>query len=144
MGMLQRMELVMENDEVLVIPGHLVRILEIDQVWDWNDPLPNGEDNIVTTFEQAQICLDRAAAVPYTTACGISSMDQLERLARVRDITWIGLFFEGEPPQSFFVPYEDDLPTPTGVPNRLMTAARDEEGNLWIWIDGGGDPAGRR
>ena len=37
-----------------------------------------------------------------------------------------------------------DLPTPTGVPNRLMTAARDEEGNLWIWIDGGGDPAGRR
>ena len=42
------------------------------------------------------------------------------------------------------MPYEDDLPTPTGVPNRLMTAARDEEGNLWIWIDGGGDPAGRR
>ena len=102
MSMLLRMELTMENDEVLVVPGPLVPFLEIGHVWDWNDP---------------------------------------ERIARFRDISWIDLFYEGEDvPQSFFVPYEDDRPTPVGTPNRLMQTAFDEAGNLWIYIDGDKPP----
>lgn len=137
MSMLQRMELTLENDEVIIIPGVLVRILELSDTWEWNDPLPNGGgDNIVTTFEHAEICLDAAAAVPYLTECGLSSMDQLQRIARFCDIAWIDLYYDEGEPESFFVPYEDDRSTPTGTPNRLMTTSFDEAGNLWIWIDG--------
>lgn len=141
MGMLMRMELTMENDEVLVVPGPLVPFLEIGHVWDWNDPLPSGEDNIVTTFEHAVICIAALADGVYPTASGVSTMGQLERIARFRDISWIDLFYEDEDaPQSFFVPYEDDRPTPVGTPNRLMQTTFDEAGNLWIYIDGDKPP----
>lgn len=137
MELLQRVELTMENDEVLVIPGDMVRILDISQVWQRRDILPNGEESTATTFEQSQICISAAAAIPYPTACGISSMNMLERIALFCDITWIDIFYDGDDePQSFFAPYEDGQPTAMGTPNRLMHTDFDENGNLWVWILG--------
>lgn len=131
MAKLHRLELVTENDEVLIFPGSMVKVLEIERPYPWEDP-DNPDE--VTTFERARICLAKEAAVRYPTACGVSSIDQLERVARFRDIMWIDVIYEGEEVESYFVPYEDAFPGTPGSPNRLMQAGWDENGDLWVFI----------
>ncbi len=124
----------MENEEVLIFPSRMVKLLEIENPWLWNDDEQQEQDEPVISFDNARICLSREGAVLYPTLCGVSSMNQLERIARFRDIMWIDLVYENEQTESFFVPYEDEAPSPTGSPNRLMEAGWDEAGDLWIFI----------
>ena len=133
MDKLHRLELVMENEEVLIFPSKMVKLLEIENTWEWNDGSQESDEPVIS-FDNARICLSKEAAVLYPTHCGVSSMNQLERIARFRDIMWIDLVYENEQVESFFVPYEDEYDSITGSPNRLMEAGWDEQGDLWIFI----------
>lgn len=132
--MLHRLEFVMENEEVLVFPSDTVKLVEIEDTWLWTEPEETDQDPVVT-FDSARICLSAKASVHYSTSCGISSMNQLERIARFRDIVWIDLIYTDQQVESFFAPYEDEYSDLSGSPNRLMQAGWDEQGNLWIFID---------
>ena len=134
MAMLHRLELTMENEEVLVFPSEMVKLVEIEDTWLWNDPEHPDEDPVLT-FDNARLCLSKKAAVRYPTACGVSRIDQLERIARFRDIIWIDLVYTDQQVESFFVPYEDEYPSLAGTPNRLMQSGWDENGDLWVFIN---------